>query len=90
MYREGRVVEQSKEQAVEWYRKAAKQQYAKSMFNLGTAYYNGDGVVVDDVAAYAWFLLAQQYGSDPAKDAVTRTASTLNSWQISSSFDAIW
>jgi TPR repeat protein len=89
MYREGRGVEQSKEKAVEWYRKAAQQKFAKAMFNLGTAYYNGDGVAINDIAAYAWFLLAQQYGSEPAKDAVNRTASTLNAWQISSSFDTI-
>jgi uncharacterized protein len=89
MYREGRGVEQSRDKAVEWYRKAARQNNPKAMFNLGTAYYNGDGVAIDDVAAYAWFLLAQQYGSEPAKDAVTRIASTLKHWQISSSFDTI-
>jgi uncharacterized protein len=89
MYRQGRGVEQSKEKAVEWYRKAAKQKFAKAMFNLGTAYYNGDGVAVNDIAAYAWFLLAQQYGSDLARDAVERTAATMQTWQTSSAFEGI-
>ena len=89
MYREGRGVEQSKEKAVEWYRKAAKQKLAKAMFNLGTAYYNGDGLAINDIAAYAWFLLAQQYGSELARDAVTRTAGSLQPWQISSALEGI-
>lgn len=89
MYREGRGVEQSKEKAVEWYRKAAKQQNAKAMFNLGTAYYNGDGVAINDIPSYAWFLLAQQYGSEPARDAVARMSASLQPWQISSAFEGI-
>jgi uncharacterized protein len=89
MYREGRGVEQNKEKAVEWYRKAAKQKFAKAMFNLGTAYYNGDGVAINGIAAYAWFLLAQQYGSEPARDAVARTNASLQPWQIASAFEGI-
>ena len=43
------------------------------MFNLGAAYYNGDGVGIDDARAYAWFLLAQDAGSQTATDAVQRS-----------------
>lgn len=89
MYREGRGVEQSNETAVEWYHKAARQLNAKAMFNLGTAYYNGDGVAIDDIAAYAWFLLAQGYGSEPATEAVSRTAATLQPWQVAAAFDRL-
>lgn len=45
------------------------------MFNLGAAYYNGDGVNVDDVISSAWFLLAQESGSSAADDAVRRATS---------------
>ena len=48
-------------EAVNWYRKAAKQENPNALFNLGTAYFNGDGVGIDDVWAYAWFLLAQKF-----------------------------
>lgn len=86
MYRTGRGVEQSKEQAVEWYRKAARQNYGKAMFNLGTAYFNGDGVAINDVSAYAWFLAAGDHGSDPAREAIERAASSLSRWQISDAY----
>jgi len=66
MYRSGRGVAQDKVEAVNWYRKAAKQRYPNAMFNLGSAYYNGDGVGIDDITAYAWFLLAENFGSPPA------------------------
>jgi TPR repeat protein len=73
MYRMGSGVEQNKAEAVNSYRKAARQQYPSAMFNLATAYCNGDGVGIDDVFAFAWFLLAQKNGSQAANDAVSWT-----------------
>ena len=64
-------MDQDKAEAVKWYKKAARQRNSTAMFNLGTAYYNGDGVAVDDVAANAWFLLAKDLGSRPAIEAVS-------------------
>jgi TPR repeat protein len=72
MFSLGRGVQQDKQEAAKWYQRAAKQKNANAMFNLGTAYYNGDGVGVDDAAAYAWFVLAESFGSQPAADAVKR------------------
>jgi TPR repeat protein len=72
MYLAGRGVEKNKEEASKWSHKAARQKYPVAMFNLGAAYYNGDGVDTDVVSAYAWFLLAQEAGSEPAVDAVRR------------------
>ncbi len=89
MYRAGRGVEQSKQEAVNWYRKAARQDNAKAMFNLGTAYFNGDGVAIDDVLAYAWFVVARERGSEPAREAVNRTASSLLPWQVSSAYEVV-
>ncbi len=77
MYRLGQGVEKNTEEAVRWYRKAAKHGNAEAMFNLGASYYNGDGVNSDFVLADAWFMLAQDAGSEPAKQAVTRTAAEL-------------
>jgi uncharacterized protein len=72
MFRSGLGVDQDKAEAVGWYRKAAKQENPNAMFNLGAAYYNGDGVAADEVAAFAWFLLARQFGSSSANDAAGR------------------
>jgi TPR repeat protein len=59
------------------------------MFNLGTAYFNGDGVGIDDISAYAWFTLAREHGSAPASDAVSRMSSTLAQWQTSTALEKI-
>ena len=77
-YRLGDGVERDKEEAVRWFRQAARQGYATAMFNLGAMYYNGDGVPTDDVLGYTWFLAANDKGTDtPAADAVSRGASEL-------------
>ena len=41
MYRNGKAVEQSDEEAVNWYRKAAEQGSAKAQNNFGWMYRNG-------------------------------------------------
>ncbi len=43
------------------------------MFNIGVAYYNGDGTFVDDTKSYTWFLAAQEAGDSSANDAVQRS-----------------
>jgi uncharacterized protein len=80
MYRMGSGVAQDKEESVRWYRKSAKQGNAKAMFNLGAAYYNGEGTggkgaAADDVASFAWFLLAQEAGDPAAEEALRRAIS---------------
>ncbi len=74
MYRVGQGVSLDKEEAVRWYRKAAKQMNPQALFNLGVCYYNGDGVPPDPNLSYAWFLLAQEAGNPAADDAVKRGA----------------
>jgi uncharacterized protein len=56
------------------------------MFNLGTVYYNGDGVGIDDTLAYAWFLLAQRNGSQPANDAAARMAASLSPSEVTETY----
>jgi TPR repeat protein len=72
MYRLGQGVEKDQEEAVRWYRKAAKLGNPAAMFNLGTCYYNGDGVGVGDSLSAVWFFLAEQAGYPNAAEAVQR------------------
>jgi len=43
------------------------------MFNLGAAYYNGEGVGRNDTLAYAWFLLSSEAGNSSGQDAAKRS-----------------
>ena len=76
LYWMGDGVNRDRTQAVQWYRKAARQGNADAMFNLGAAYYDGEGVAtIDDILAYAWFVLAGQAGSTSGADAAKRSQS---------------
>jgi TPR repeat protein len=72
MYALGRGVQHDKEEAVRWYKKAAKQGLAEGIYNVAISYYNGEGVGADMVAAYAWMTLAQSKGDPQAAEAVKR------------------
>jgi TPR repeat protein len=45
-------------QAVSWWRKAAEQGYADAQSNLGVAYHYGQGVIKNEIEAYAYYNLA--------------------------------
>jgi TPR repeat protein len=53
------------------------------------AYYNGDGVQSNDVVSGAWFLLAEDSGSDAAKDAVARIMNDMSLGQVLASFEKV-
>jgi TPR repeat protein len=89
MYLTGQGVEQNKPQAVIWYHKSARQGNANAMYNLGAAYYNGDGVPVNDSFSYAWFTLAKEAGSQRAVEAVQRAESELRPLAITDGFKKI-
>ena len=59
-------------EAVRWYRKAAKQGYAKAQYNLGVAYENGQGVKQDHDEAVRWYLKAAEQGLVNAVSALER------------------
>ena len=64
-YDNGKGVEQSKSQAVYWYKKAAEQGNAKAQYKLGIAYYYGKGVEQSNYqAAYWWKKAAEQGNAD--------------------------
>jgi len=66
-YYTGKGVPKDSAQAVQWYRRAAEQGYAKAQYNLGLLYRNGDGVPKELVTAYMWFSLVAGQGIEPAK-----------------------
>jgi len=74
-YRLGTDVEKDPAKAVTWYLKAARQGYAKAYFNLGAAYYNGDGVPVNTDNSCAYFILASDAGDERGSGALARTRS---------------
>jgi len=76
-YRVGTDVDKDPAKAVPWFLKAAKQGYAKAYFNLGAAYYNGDGVPVNDQNYCAWFIFAADAGDERGVEAVARTRQEL-------------
>ncbi len=53
-------------EAVEWFRKAADQNYAPAQCSLGICYAAGAGVTQDLVEARKWFELASLQGNDDA------------------------
>ncbi len=68
---------ENKVEAVNWYRKAAKQGYAPAQFKFAVAYYNGIGVPQDDGEVVKWLRMAEEQGH---KDAVWGLA-----WVLSTS-----
>ena len=57
-YKYGEGVKKDYVQAVNWYRKAAEQEYAEAQFFLGLCYESGEGVEKDLVEAVKWFRKA--------------------------------
>src|SRR5947208_827889 len=57
-YEDGSGVEQNDDQAVQWYRKAAEQNYSKAQNSLGLMYRGGRGVPKDKSEAVLWYLKA--------------------------------
>ena len=57
-YSYGQGVAMNKVEAVEWFRKAAEQNYAQAQFALAVCYGKGDGVAKDYAQAMKWFRKA--------------------------------
>jgi len=54
-------------QAVDWFRRAATQNYAPAEFQMGLMYDFGYGVVQNDTEALAWYRKAAAHGSAPGQ-----------------------
>jgi hypothetical protein len=57
-------------QAIEWFRKAAAQQYPPAEFQVGQLYDFGFGVAQNDGEALAWYRRAAEHGHAPAERSV--------------------
>jgi TPR repeat protein len=66
-------VEKDRDKALEWFRKAAKDGSAKAAFNLGVAYYNGDGLPANPDEACKWFLISADAGDSAGREAFDRS-----------------
>ena len=67
LYEDGLVVQQNNNTAIDWYRKAAAQNYAGAQTNLGNMYFFGKGVEQDTEEAIRWYRLAALEGDAIAK-----------------------
>ena len=57
-------------QAIEWFRKAAAQEYPSAEFQMGQLYDFGFGVAEDDREALGWYLKAAEHGNPTGQRAV--------------------
>ena len=62
LYDEGDGVDENNATAVDWYRKAAEQSYAKAQGYLSEMYFLGEGVEVDDEQGVYWARKAADQG----------------------------
>ena len=67
IYYLGENVEQDSNKALEWYGKAAEQEFADAQYNLGVMYKDGRGVEKNLIEAYAWYNLALAFGDKDAQ-----------------------
>ncbi len=49
-------MKQDKPESVKWYRKSAEQGFAPAQYNLGVAYFFGDGTKENKSEAIKWYL----------------------------------
>ena len=66
-YYDGDGVEQNYQIAVEWYKKAAEQGYARAQYNLAQCYMFGRGVEKDERVAVEWYKKAAEQGIPEAQ-----------------------
>jgi uncharacterized protein len=63
LYLDGHGVPQSSAEAVNWFRRAAEQDYTQAQHNLGAMYGSGQGVKRDFVQAYKWLNVCAAKGN---------------------------
>ena len=68
MYYYGDEIEQDIEQAVYWFKEAAKQKNPDGMYNLGICFINGEGMAESKPTGLSFIKQAAKLGSKPALD----------------------
>jgi TPR repeat protein len=62
MYKKGKGVIKSLEEAIKWYTKAAEQGYGIAQYNLGIYYIDGEGIPIDYKKALSWWRKSAKQG----------------------------
>lgn len=75
-------IPQDRAEAASWFLKAAEMNHPLAQFWLAHAYKDGDGTIVDQVAAYKWFNLSSAGGVSAGKYWVEELSKNLTSSQI--------
>ena len=75
--------------AVEWYRTAAEQSHVDAQYNLGSMYFNGEGVATDYVKAYVWSAIAAASGKEEARQNRDIAAREMTSSQIADADETV-
>ena len=70
------------EEASKWFKKAAEQGVADAQGNLGLMYAQGQGVIKDNVTAYAWLSVAKENGHANAVEALDLAKKLMTKEQI--------
>ena len=71
MYCKGQHVSKDYQKAVTFWKKASYKGCFNSMLDLGERYLKGQGVEQDKVRAYSWYYVADKFGNDIAKYAIS-------------------
>lgn len=82
MYREGDGVPVDLAMAAGYYRQAAVQSDAKAQYELARMLLAGEGVQPDALQSFAWFSIASDGGSTPAKEYVAALAEKLTAKEL--------
>lgn len=82
IYENGRGVPQNYQEALKWYRLAARQGYAMAQLRLARMYFYGKGVSQDHIMAYVWSSLAAAQGDEIGRKSRDRIAELMAPEQI--------
>ena len=86
-YEYGNVLEQSYEEAVKWYRKAAEQKNRDAQFKLGYCYEQGKGIQASNVEAIRWYRRAGAQGDAIAKERAQLLLNAGNFKELENNFE---
>lgn len=70
MYYYGDELEKDLEQAVYWFKEAAKQKYPDAFYNLGICFLTGEGVERDEIKAKGFIKQAAKLGNENAQELI--------------------
>lgn len=74
MYYYGDEIERDYEQAVFWFKEAAKQKHPDGMCNLGMCFVNGEGIERNEATGNSFIRQAAKLGSKAAIAAIAATS----------------